>query len=51
MSFERLTRWRPLFHYGTVKHRQSPGRAGGFLGVISAVFVIVHFNAQWTLSF
>ena len=34
MSFERFTRWRPLFHYRTVKRCQSPGRAGGFLGII-----------------
>ena len=34
MNFDRFTRWRPLFHYGTVKRCQSPGRAGGFLGII-----------------
>jgi hypothetical protein len=34
MSFERFTRWRPLFIYGIIKSCQSPGRAGGFLGLI-----------------
>ena len=34
MSFERFTRWRPLFHHGTVKRCRSPSRAGGSLRII-----------------